>query len=171
MMFNQNELIQIQKTLKQAESSLAEFYRFTPREWFNYSYELLTEQDIPSDFPRRDSKVLAEVLRYPPPAGIASLFPAHGDSFYSIMLFDKHILASLSRLPSLPFDRFMLYILTHELVHIARFSHSTNYHLSDYQKMEEEAKVHELTRQVLASQEDDELLEIARRYSSDEYSL
>jgi hypothetical protein len=45
----------------------------------------------------------------------------------------------------------MLYILVHELIHIVRFSRFLhNFEASDIERMDEEARVHGITREILA---------------------
>jgi hypothetical protein len=78
----------------------------------------------------------------------------------------------MRHLPEVAFSRFILYILTHELIHIVRFTHSVDFDLPAAEKSREESKVHDLTCQVLEPLGDPSLLRIARLYSSaGEYSL
>jgi len=172
MVFSPHQLSEIHRCLAEAEERLSLFYRFAPREWFSYSYDVLTVRDLPTGHPFPAAGVLAEVFRGPSPAASSASFPFGMDSLYRILLFDRNILQSMDRLPDIPFDRFMLYILTHELIHIVRFTHSVDFHLPPVARKGEEVKVHELTGQVLAPLADPSLHRIARLYSvSGEYSL
>jgi hypothetical protein len=172
MHFTSRQLSQIHDCLTEAESRLINFYRFAPREWFNYSYDLLTVRDLPQAHPLPGDEVLAEVVRGPSPPKAQHIFPCGAPALYRILLFDRHILHSMRHLPAVPFQRFILYILTHELIHIVRFTHSIDFHLPAAEKSREENKVHDLTCQVLEPLGDPTVQRIARLYSSaGEYSL
>ncbi|MBN2433560.1 MAG: hypothetical protein JXQ27_18985 [Acidobacteria bacterium] len=172
MVFTPQQLSQIHTCLVEAEERLSRFYRFAPREWFSYSYDLLTVRDLPAALTFPVAGVLAEVVKGPSPSTTRTSFPFGVESLYRILLFDRNILLSMERLPDVRFDRFMLYILTHELIHIVRFTHSVDFHLPPAAKTREEKKVHALTGQVLESLDDRSLGRIARLYStSGEYSL
>lgn len=75
--------------------------------------------------------------------------PLPGDQ-YQIRLFDRNILRTLWKKSGLEFYPFMLYILTHELVHVARFCQNLHPVECDPEALKkEEERVHDLTRQVL----------------------
>lgn len=169
--FDAQQLRDIHRNLETAEERLVDFYRISPREWFHYSYDLLTESDLPADFPPRDEHVLAEVLAKPSRDRIPGFMPPPRHPFYSIILFDLHILRHLDEFPERCFNRLMLYILTHELVHVIRFHHRGDYDLPASHKPVEEQRVHELTARILTPLRDPELDIIATLYLSGEYSL
>lgn len=168
--FQPSELQAIQVNLRHAEDCLEAFYRFSPREWFPYSYHLLTGRDFPEGPPVRHPKVLAEVIQHVPAATQRS-GPAAGHPSYSIVLFDANIIRLLDASPALAFERLLLYVLTHELVHIARFFNLIEYDLPDGEKHREEWKVHQLTARILARMEDEELTRLSQAYLSDGYSF
>jgi hypothetical protein len=70
--------------------------------------------------------------------------------FYKICLQDHAILATLKGFPQLGLLPFSLYIVTHELIHVIRFTKFLQaFEASPQQKMAEEARVHEKTRAIL----------------------
>lgn len=152
-----------------AERCLEEFYRFSPREWFHYSYTLMTAGDLPDGFPPRPANVFGEIQKNPerPPAGGG----AEPNAGYTIVLFDGNILLHLSGHPDVSFRHLMLYILAHELVHIARFHHARPFDTPEIEKENEERTVHAITGRVLARLGDDQLVRLADNYLSEEYSL
>lgn len=156
----------VHRRLRHAESLIELFYRFSPREWFHYSYSVHTARDIPRQF-RRTGKVLAEVVRSSSGRGRVSL---PGGTEYGILLYDPRILAQTSRRPGLCLERFLTCILAHELVHIARFSHSADYDTPNHLRDEEETRVRALTLRVLSESGDPELMSIAKSYMSHELS-
>ena len=65
----------------------------------------------------------------------------------------------------------MLYILTHKLIHIARFFHLVDYDATEESRPSEEARVHALTRRVLKQLADERILQITDRYDNCVYSF
>lgn len=168
--FNESQLQSIRESLRQAEACLERFYCFSPREWFHFSYELLTAKDLPEELPARPPKVFGEILKKSehPPGTAASSDPA---AVYGIILFDANILRHLRETPGVSFERLTLYILTHELVHLARFFHLIDYDLPDSERIQEEQKVHRLTGLILSQLGDPALTALTEAYLSGEYSL
>lgn len=173
--FNPSEMRRIHGCLSKAVECLEAYYRFSPREWFHYGFDLRTAQDLGPGVPPRPPHVLAEVARNLP-RGVAvtepkpSVGPSFGD-VYTIVLYDANILRLTDGLPEADFDRLLLLVLTHELVHIARFFHQADYDAPETERMPEETLVHRLTRRVLERLGDPKLLELADAHTSGEYSF
>ncbi len=159
----------IHDCLAVAERCLEEFYRFSPREWFHYSYTLMTAADLPAGFPDRPANVFGEILKDPdrPPTGLG----AEANASYTIVLFDGNILHHLGGHPEVSFRHLLLYILAHELVHIARFHHAQPFDTPEIEKETEERTVHTITGRVLAGLGDAQLMRLTDNYLAGEYSL
>jgi hypothetical protein len=144
--FNFTEKKIICSALEEATESLRKFYCFSPREWFNFCYDLKTE--LEGEIGRENKKAFAEVRKYPPILKNSSLFSKER---YQICLFDHNILRTLWNKADVEFFPFMTYILTHELIHIARFSQDLHPFECDEESLqkEEEERVNKLTKQVL----------------------
>ncbi|MBW2646489.1 MAG: hypothetical protein JRE23_09975, partial [Deltaproteobacteria bacterium] len=70
--------------------------------------------------------------------------------FYKICLQDQSILKALAENDKLELFYFVLYIVTHELIHIVRFGKFLqNFEASDEEKVIEESRVHEKTHEIL----------------------
>jgi hypothetical protein len=70
--------------------------------------------------------------------------------FYRVCLQDHNILKTLQHVDYLMFP-LLLYIVTHELVHIVRFSQFLAlFEAPEEHKQEEERRVHQLTQKILA---------------------
>jgi hypothetical protein len=134
---------------------LNRFYRYAPREFFNFSYDVLTERDIPPSSFKED--VFAETISY-----------THGSTpkdFYRIHLFDHPILVAVSTRTNAPaLYPFLLYILTHELIHISRLSRLGLENPTEEERVREEETVHRLTRDVLAPESSFPLEQVADLY-------
>ena len=143
--FNHIEKKIIYSALEEAADYLRGFYCFSPREWFNYCYDLKTELEGGVNCSLK--KAFAEVRQYTPILENFSLFPKER---YQIYLFDKNILRTLWKQSNMEFYPFMVYILTHELVHVARFCQNLHPFECDEESIQkEEDKVIHITQQVL----------------------
>jgi hypothetical protein len=143
--FNPIEKKIIYSALDEAADHLRKFYCFSPREWFNFCYDLKTE--LEGGINCSSKKAFAEVRQYTPIRKDFSLFP---NERYQISLFDKNILSTLWKQSNMEFYPFMVYILTHELVHVARFCQNLHPFECDQKSLQkEEEKVNQLTQQVL----------------------
>ena len=142
--FNYIEKKIVYSALDEAADYLRGFYCFSPREWFNYCYDLKTE--LEGGINCSPKKAFAEVRQYTPRENF-SLFPKER---YQICLFDKNILRTLWKQSNMEFYPFMVYILTHELIHVARFCQNLHPFDCDQESLQkEEEKVNQLTQQVL----------------------
>ena len=73
-------------------------------------------------------------------------------SFYKICLQDAAILSAVEKTDDLFLDPFLLYILTHELVHVVRFSKFNQRYENKNEAdvtLDEERKVHFITHTIL----------------------
>lgn len=160
--FNTTEKKIIYSALTEAAEYLSEFYCFSPREWFNHCYDLKTELEVSLDKCNRNA--FAEVMQYTPALKDVSPFPKER---YQICLFDSKILKTLWRYQDLEFYPFMIYILTHELIHVARFCQDFHPFECDEESLQrEEQKVSQLTHQVLDVKNSESLSNISSVYSA-----
>lgn len=131
----------VQQATTESSDHLNRFYRYAPREFFHFSYDVLTERDIPAEAMKEG--VFAETICY-----------TRGNTpeeFFRIHLFDHPILGAVSTRTNAPaLYPFLLYILTHELIHISRLSRLGLENPSAEERDCEEVTVHRLTRDVLA---------------------
>ncbi len=145
----------VHQATTESSAHLNRFYRYAPREFFNFSYDVLTEQDIPPTSLK--DGVFAETISY-----------THGSTpkdFYRIHLFDHSILLAVATRTNAPaLYPFLLYILTHELIHISRLSRLGLENPSDEERECEEETVHRLTRDVLAPESSFPLEQVADLY-------
>lgn len=148
--FNATEKTIIYSAVEEAADHLRKFYCFSPREWFNYCYEVRT--DLDGEPEPSSGCAFAEVRAFEPVKKKPGALP--GDQ-YQIRLFDRNILRTLWKKTDLEFYPFMLYILTHELVHVARFCQNLHpVECGPEALKKEEERVHDLTRQVLKLKSD-----------------
>ncbi len=145
--FQPGQIELINDAVAMAEELVSNHYKLSAAQWLRRQYDvktaadLLTEEIIAGPF--------AQVIRY---EGRRSNTDLNSDTFdfYKICLQDHAILEALERSPSLRLFPFTLYIITHELIHIVRFSKFLqSFVASDDEKHAEEIRVHEKTHEIL----------------------
>ena len=130
-----------------AEELVSNFYKMSTSQWLHRRYDIKTLADlVPAETVEGP---FAQVIRYRAQRKDVSLGSAAYD-FYKICLQDHAILSALSRSQDLKLLPFVLYIVTHELIHIVRFSKFIqNFEATPAQIMAEETRVHQLTHDIL----------------------
>ncbi len=123
-----------------------EHFRLGEHELQNMPCEVCTLEDLSGEeiHPHR---VLADIARYE----FIDKGRGRKRDLYRINLQDHNILELLrSRRRELGFSPLLLYVLTHELVHVVRFlKFLTPFHVADQKRLEEEARVHDITQALL----------------------
>ena len=158
--FDREQRRQVGRAATLAESLTSGFYCIPGREWPRFPYDISTLAEGPGP----EAPVFADVVRMtrPAPAGPGR---AARDR-YRIRLRDDEILSAIRAGNDLELYPLLLYVLTHELVHVVRFeSGFAAYDTDDPEtRGREETRVHAITRKVLKPAESDSLLRIARLY-------
>ena len=145
--FSAAQIITVNKAVEMAEELVSDFYKMSASEWLRPKYDVKTLVDLgPEEIL---NEPFAQIIRYKGQRKDTSLGSSSYD-FYKICLQDHCILLTLEKTPDLDLFPFTLYIVTHELIHIVRFSKFLqNFDASPEEKIAEEARVHEDTHQIL----------------------
>ena len=145
--FEDNNLKTVSDALHIAEERTGDFYKFSFNQWKRHHYDVKTQSFLAED----------EIT----PDGFALLNKCSSDlesfdgtrtrkDFYMICLQDHQILKALRRDNYLQLLPLLIYIFTHELIHIVRFCNfSQRYELSMNGKENEERVVHAMTHKIL----------------------
>jgi hypothetical protein len=146
--FNRVHIKRVNDSVAMAEELVSEFFKMSASEWLRPKYDVKTAADLSKaeivDGP------FAQIIRYEGKLKDTSLGSAAYD-FYKICLQDHAILSAIQNNPRLELFSFVLYIVTHELIHIIRFSKFLqNFDASPDERMVEETRVHELTHEILS---------------------
>lgn len=145
--FNADQIITVNSAVEMAEELVSNFYKMSASQWLRPKYDVKTLVDLSSG--EILSEPFAQIIRYKGQRKDTSLGSSSYD-FYKICLQDHCILLALDRTPDLQLFPFTLYIVTHELIHIVRFSKFLqNFDASPDEKTAEEARVHKDTHQIL----------------------
>lgn len=131
-----------------AEEMTFDFFKLSPAHWRRSRYDILTLEGLSREEISPHAHAL--VAKYKGCPLNASLQSAFFD-FYRVCLQDHNILKTLEVSPDLSLFPLLLYIVTHELVHVIRFSQFLAlFEAATEEKAREEARVHQLTQKILA---------------------
>lgn len=145
--FSTEQISLTRRILSQTEDQVGAFYQIHFRDLKKIHYDIRTSAQL--DTGERSSHAVAQICKYEcsrPGRGSGNLF-----DFYRICMQDRNLL-SLTRMSGNPIEiiPLLLYVLTHEFVHIIRFSlMGQDFFASSTDREMEEERVHLITMQVL----------------------
>lgn len=146
--FNKIQITMINNAASMAEELVSDYYKMSVNQWLCPKYDIRTLEDLLSGEISEDS--FAQIIRYKGQKNGSSLESSSYD-YYKICFQDHVILSLLERSPEINFFSFILYIITHELIHIVRFGKFLqSFDASSEDRLTEEVRVHELTRKILS---------------------
>lgn len=145
--FGTRQLKLLGRMLRLAREVTGDHYQLSQEQGSELPIEVRTLADL-QQFEIHSGEVLAYIARY----GYADPEFGRPRDLYQVNLQDHNILESLRRESSgISFSPLVLYVLTHELLHVIRFvKYLTPFHQSEVDRIREEQRVHALTRQLLA---------------------
>ncbi len=146
MQFSVDERNLVVRAANDAEERTTRYYCIPPFRWQQFRYDLLTQQD--SEWEPLPDPVLARVQHIHK----SSPKPFHSFDFYRIQLNDPSILGAARRENlGRDFYHFLVYILTHEMVHVVRLSSILDCEKTALGLFEtEERRVQQISRQILS---------------------
>ena len=147
-----------------AEELVSEYYKMSASQWLHRKYDVKTLVDL------KDGETVqgpfAQIIRYKAYRKDSTLGSSTYD-FYKICLQDNTILSVLKRSPQIKLFPFTLYIITHELIHIVRFSKFLqNFDASPEEMIVEETRVHEITHEILIQVRVSGILDVLKFYDN-----
>ena len=146
--FGPQEIYTVNSSVAMAEELVSNFYKMSASEWLHPKYDVKTRVDLTQD--EIVDGPFAQIIRYQGQLKDTSLGSTSYD-FYKICLQDHAILSALKLESALELFPFILYIITHERIHIVRFSKFLqNFDASTEERMEEEKRVHKYTHDILS---------------------
>jgi hypothetical protein len=145
--FSPRDLERVRAAVGVAEDRVTDFYKLSNSQWLRYRYDIRTLADL------GEAEIVhgpfAQVIRYEARPADASLGSSAYD-FYRICLQDHAILGAMEGAPELILRPFVLYIVTHELIHVVRFcKFLQQFDASESEKRVEEDRVHQRTLEIL----------------------
>jgi hypothetical protein len=145
--FSTDQIKVINRTVSMAEELVSNHYKMSASEWLRPKYDIKTLVDLtPEEIVYGP---FAQIVRYEGQRKDTALGSGVFD-FYKICLQDHAIHGTLEESPYMELFPFCLYIITHELIHIVRFSKFLqSFDAATHEKLAEEKRVHENTHQIL----------------------
>ncbi|MBN1382402.1 MAG: hypothetical protein JXA41_12055 [Deltaproteobacteria bacterium] len=165
MYFNLSQVSLVKKAFAHGERLTAEHFRLSSEAVRNHHYDIETLAYL-KDHEVND-RAFAHICKYQY-VNPDKTEDSEGLHFYKICLQDDRILDAVERANSfIKLSPLLLYIATHELVHVIRFdSGEIDFDAPLADKIREEDRVHEITKQVLQRVIDPDLKLVLDCFSS-----
>ncbi len=162
--YSPDQIVIVNNSVAMAEELVSNHYKMSASEWLRPKYDVKTLADL------RPEEIVdgpfAQIIRYEGHRKDKLLGSSTYD-FYKICLQDHNILSVTQRSHGIKLLPFTLYIITHELIHIVRFSKFLQrFDASPEEKMAEETRVHEKTHEILADVRLSGLAEVLQFYNN-----
>jgi len=145
--FNSQDIFTVGEALGIAEEKTGDFFKFSLAQWKRLRYGVKTLSDL------SESEIVHGAFAVLGKGSIGvSLFGPKSSArdFYFICLQDHHILEALNRDRNLGLLPLLVYVFTHELIHIVRFCNfAQRFEVTGKERDKEERVVHETTYQIL----------------------
>ena len=147
--FNPEQIRIVNNSVATAEELVSDFYKMSAGQWLRPKYDIKILAELNPD--ETVHGPFAQIIRYKGQRQNSSLGSSTYD-YYKICLQDHSILSALKQSDQIKLFPFTLYIVTHELIHIVRFSKFLqNFNASDEETMAEETRVHKITHEILSA--------------------
>jgi len=145
--FKKNDLAVVSDALEIAEDATGNFYKFSLGQWKRHRYDVRTRSSL--EMEGMNTSALAVLFK-----GMQMVDDfgpkTKGGDFYFICLQDHSILEVLKRDRYLALFPLLIYVFTHELVHIVRFCNFyQRFDVSEKNRLREEEIVHKTTFEIL----------------------
>lgn len=148
--FDSFQLSVVDQAIYLGEELTSDFFKIPFIRWRRSYYDIKTQAHL--DEGEIDESVFAQILRYIGKPMDSDLKSSTYD-FYKICIQDSVILRAIERERAIPLFPLMLYIVTHELIHIVRFNRFLQrFDAMPDEREREEIHVHSLTYDVLRNQ-------------------
>jgi len=145
--FSHQEMVTLAEALRIAEEVTSDYYKFSSGQWRRRPYDVKTKVEWGGlscgdpVFAVLNKGVQRDEILWP---------RAKARDYYFILLEDDKILSAVARDDKVGLLPLMLYVFTHELIHIVRFSSFIQrYDVTAELREEEERRVHQITYEVL----------------------
>lgn len=148
--FNKDELLKVGEAMRISEELVNNYFKMSSGQWLRNRYDVRTARDLEAH--EHIEGPFAQVIKYEARKKDNSL-GSSSYTLYRVCLQDDAILSAIRR-KALLLEPFLLYILSHELVHVIRFSKYAHRYENKNEAdvtMDEERRVHLLTFDILKS--------------------
>ena len=162
--FTQAQLKIVNNSVAIAEELVSNYYKMSASQWLHPKYDVKTLADLTTE--EIVYGPFAQIVRYEAQRK-DTLLGSSAYDYYKICLQDHTIHAVLKDSPRMKLFPFSLYIITHELIHIVRFSKFLqSFDASPEDRMAEEKRVHHKTRKMLSNIRISGILDVLKFYDN-----
>ncbi len=141
--FDQDQREQLQRAAEVSEDAVADHFHLSSSHWERHGLELVSGADLALD--EVAAGAFAQVLCYQVHHG-----GVRPHDLYRVCVQDHNILAALALEPTDILFPLLVYVLTHELIHVVRFTQYQQLYAADEGRREaEETRVHLVTHDLL----------------------
>jgi hypothetical protein len=149
--FSELELLIVDEAAKASEELVNNYFKMSSGQWLKNRYDINTAKDLAPH--EQIIGPVAQVIKY---EARQKEVPLGSSSFnlYKICVQDGAVLSTIEEKGDMGLGTFLLYVITHELVHVVRFSKYQQRYENKNEAdvtMGEEKKVHQLTYSILNS--------------------
>ncbi|UCG11556.1 MAG: hypothetical protein JSU72_13600 [Deltaproteobacteria bacterium] len=145
--FNQAETKIVSHAVEIAEDVTANYFKISTAQWKNVRYDIRLLDELSAD--EITESAFAQITRYSRNPDHTVQASRHYD-FFKICLQDHNMTAAVERDEPLHLFPLTVYVVTHELVHVVRFSKFLQRFDADAkERQREEARVHGITQNAL----------------------
>ena len=160
--FNRHQREWVAEALEKAEALVGGYFRLDVADPDRFPYDLRTLATLRGH--EKTRRAFAQVCKYEIRREAEDSHPRSRE-FYRICLQDDKILNAIQAEPSQILKPLLLYVLTHEIIHVTRFSLDPGrFYLDPREKGVEEKYVHRKTYEILASFGDPSVEPLLERY-------
>ena len=147
--FSPGEHAIVEQAADFAEELVSNHFKMSSGQWLRHQYDIVTAKDMaPHEVVEGP---YAQVIKYEARVKTKELGSAAYD-YYKVCLQDAAILSIMDQNADLKLYPFLLYVITHELVHVVRFGRFLQIYEKTSEKkdaMQEERVVHRMTDEIL----------------------
>ena len=147
--FDPNEMAVVAQAVEIAEDVTANYFKISTSDWRHVRYDIATIATMSAE--EITDGAFAQITRYS-----HLLEPQRRETrpydFFKICLQDHTIAAALERDENLRLFPLMVYVATHELIHVVRFcKFLQRFDAEPEERLREEIRVHEITQKALGN--------------------
>lgn len=162
LVFNDQQRSWVGEVLETAEPLVGDCFGIKDGDLERFPYDLQTLANLQR--PEKTRRALAQVCKYEYRKEAQAL-DLRNKEFYRICLQDDRILNTAQRELSSMLKPLLLYVVTHELIHVIRFIlEPRRFYLNPKEKGMEERYVHRMTYEILKSFRDPDIGPLLERY-------
>ena len=160
--FRGQQLETVNNAVAMAEELVSNAYKMSENQWLRRRYDVSTLAELDAD--EIVDGPFAQIIRFSGRLKGTSLGSAAYD-YYKICLQDHSIIDALKQSPGMRLFPLVLYITTHELIHIVRFSKFLqSFDATPEEMLAEEKRVHAKPRKILIPVKVDGMVHVLEFY-------